>query len=77
MRRITKKIYENQYILKDMGEFPLCVFLYSKQFRKERKLINKLGKIEDKMEEKDFTADVWEKLDEFYKKEIKNVNSNM
>lgn len=51
MRRLTKKLYKNQYVLKDMGEFPLCVFLYSKQFRKERKLINKLGKIEDKMEE--------------------------
>ena len=70
MRRLTKKLYNKQYILKDMRDFPLCVYIFSKEFRKIRKQVNKLGKLEDKMDEKDFTADVWEKLDEFYKKEM-------
>lgn len=47
MGRITKKLYGKQYILKDMGNFPLCVYMFSKDFKKTRKQINKIGKLED------------------------------
>ena len=49
MRRITKKLYGKQYILKDMGNFPLCVYMFSKDFKKIRKQINKIGKLEDSL----------------------------
>ena len=57
MTRITKKLYDKQYILKDMGNFPLCVYMFSKYFKKIRKQINKIGKLEDAIAKvMDFTS---------------------
>ena len=51
MNRITKKLYGKQYILEDMGNFPLCVYMFCKDFKKIRKQINKIGKLEDSIED--------------------------
>ena len=46
--RLTQKLYGKQYILKNMLDFPLCLYMFSKEFRKIRKQVNKLGRLEDK-----------------------------
>lgn len=51
MNRITKKLYCKQYILQDMGNFPLCIYMFCKDFKKIRKQINKIGKLEDSIED--------------------------
>jgi hypothetical protein len=51
MQRLTKKLYNKQYILKDMRDFPLCVYMFCKDFKKIRKQINKIGKLEDSIED--------------------------
>lgn len=60
MSRITKKLCGKQYILKDMRDFPLCVYMFSKEFREIRKQVNKLGKLEDEV------SDIIKKLENSY-----------